>query len=130
MVLKSRREYDRLRDTLFYKNVAREGIVLYSSAHPLDLSKMTEDEIDEELEKGYQDVLTGRCRAAKDVFDELDRRIDAYYSNKGIKAPIAMGLLTKEEFDAEIAKGLDDIKNGRTFTAEEVRSEMEKDFGI
>ena len=130
MVLKSRREYDRLRDTLFYKNVAREGIVLYSSAHPLDLSKMTEDEIDEELEKGYQDVLTGRCRAAKDVFDELDRRIDAYYSNKSIKAPIAMGLLTKEEFDAEIAKGLDDIKNGRTFTVKEVRAEMEKVFGI
>ncbi|MGM9570545.1 MAG: nucleotidyltransferase domain-containing protein [Phascolarctobacterium sp.] len=78
LIVKSRREYNRLRDTLFYQNVARDGIVLYSSVHPLDLTKMTEAELDEALEKGYQDVLAGRCRAAKDVFDELDRRIDAY----------------------------------------------------
>ena len=82
------------------------------------------------MEKGYQSVLAGRCRAAKDVFDELDRDMDAYYSNKSIKAPIAMGSLTKEEFDAEIEKGMDDIRNGRTFTVKEVRAEMEKVFGI
>ena len=130
LLLKSRREYNRLRDTLFYQNVARDGIVLYSTVRPFDISTMTEEELNEALEKGYQSVLAGRCRAAKDVFDELDRDIDAYYSNKSIKAPIAMGSLTKEEFDAEIAKGLDDIRNGSIFTAEEVRSEMEKDFGI
>ena len=37
---------------------------------------------------------------------------------------------TKEELDAEIAKGMDDIRNGRTFTAKEVRAEMEEVFGI
>ena len=130
LVLKSRREYDRLRDTLFYKNVARDGIVLYSSVRPFDISTMTEEELNEALEKGYQSVLAGRCRAAKDVFDELDRDMDAYYSNKSIKAPIAMGSLTKEEFDAEIEKGIDDIRNVRTFTVKEVRAEMEKVFGI
>ncbi|MGM9570544.1 MAG: hypothetical protein ACI3XC_10750 [Phascolarctobacterium sp.] len=98
--------------------------------HPLDMSKMIKAELDAMLEKGYQDALAGRHNDVDKVFDELDRRIDAYYSNKSIKAPIAMGSLTKEEFDAEIAKGLDDIRNGRIFTAEEVRSEMEKDFGI
>ena len=44
-----------------------------------------------------------------------------------INTPVAMGALSKEEFDAEIAKGLDDIRAGRTFTAAEVRAEMERD---
>lgn len=98
--------------------------------HPFDMSKMTKAELDAMLEKGYQDALAGRHSDVNEVFDELDRRIDAYCSNKSIKAPVDMGSLTKEEFDAEIAKGLDDIRNGSIFTAEEVRSEMEKDFGI
>ena len=41
-----------------------------------------------------------------------------------------MGALAKEEFDAEIAKGLYDIRTGRTFTSSEVRAELERDFGI
>ena len=98
--------------------------------HLLDMSKMTKAELDVMLQKGYQDALAGRHLDVNEVFDELDRRIDAYYSNKSIKAPIAMGSLIKEEFDAEIAKGMDDIRNGRTFTAKEVRAEMEKVFGI
>ena len=130
LVLKSRREYNRLRDTLFYQNVARDGIVLYSSVHPLDLTKMTEAELDEALEIGYQDVLAGRCRGAKEVFDELDRRIDAYFSNKSIKAPIDMGSLAKEELDAAIEKGMDSIRNCRGFTVEEVDAMLKKDFGI
>ena len=57
-------------------------------------------------------------------------RIDACSARENIKAPIYMSSLTKEKFDAEMEKGIDDIRNGRTFTAEEVRAEMEKDFGI
>ena len=47
-----------------------------------------------------------------------------------INTPVAMGALDKEEFDAEIAKGLEDIRSGRTFTAAEVRAEMERAFGL
>ena len=43
---------------------------------------------------------------------------------------MAMGSTSKEDFDAEIAKGLEDIRAGRTFTAAEVRAEMERDFGL
>ena len=109
---------------LFYKYGANGGVKLGG--------KMCdkEEELNEALEKGYQSVLAGRCRAAKDVFDELDRRIDAYYSNKSIKAPIAMGSLTKEELDAEIAKGMDSVRNGRGFTADEVDNMLKEDFGI
>ncbi|MDY4920024.1 MAG: type II toxin-antitoxin system RelB/DinJ family antitoxin [Phascolarctobacterium sp.] len=47
-----------------------------------------------------------------------------------VKAPIAMGALSKEELDAEIAKGMEDIKAGRTYSAAEVRAEMERKYGL
>ena len=65
----------------------------------------------------------------------IDMYLRQIVMNKGIpfevrmniNAPVAMEALSKEEFDAEIAKGLDDIRAGRTFTAAEVRAEMERD---
>lgn len=93
---------------------------------------------EDKLKKIVDDVVKAVLSASNNVDSIIlygsqargDSSIDTYYSNKSIKAPIAMGSLTKEELDAEIAKGLDDIRNGRIFTAEEVSSEMEKDFGI
>ena len=96
--------------------------------HLLDMSKMTKAELDAMLAKGYQDALAGRHYDVNEVFDELDRRIDAYYSNKSIKAPIAMGQLTKEELDAEIAKGMDSVRNGRGFTEIEAGNMLKKDY--
>lgn len=48
----------------------------------------------------------------------------------GVNKPVAMQALSKEEFDAEINKGIEDVKQGRVFTAEEVRAEIERDYGI
>lgn len=47
-----------------------------------------------------------------------------------IKRPLVMGELTKEELDAEIAKGIVDIENGRVYSAEEVLDEMHRSYGI
>ena len=44
--------------------------------------------------------------------------------------PVAYGSLTKEQFNAEIEKGLDDIKAGRVYSADEVEAEMKREFGI
>ncbi len=44
--------------------------------------------------------------------------------------PVSYGGLTNAQFDYEIQKGMDDVKNGRVFSAEEIEREMEKDFGI
>lgn len=41
-----------------------------------------------------------------------------------------MGELTKEELDAEIAKSIADIENGRVCSAEEVFDEMHRSYGI
>ena len=38
--------------------------------------------------------------------------------------------LTKEQFDAEIEKGMEDIKAGRVYSADEVEAEMKREFGI
>lgn len=38
--------------------------------------------------------------------------------------------LTKEEYDKEIMKGIEDINKGRVFSAEEVEAEMKRDYGI
>lgn len=44
--------------------------------------------------------------------------------------PLAYGSLTKELFDAEIEKGIADIKNGRVYSADTIEVEMKRDFGI
>ena len=41
-----------------------------------------------------------------------------------------LATMTKEQFDAEISKGMDDIEQGRVFSAEEVAAELRRDFGV
>ena len=47
-----------------------------------------------------------------------------------MKKPLAMGELTKEQLDAELAKGMADIENGRVYSADEVEEEMHRLYGI
>lgn len=42
----------------------------------------------------------------------------------------AYGSLTKAQFDAEIEKGMADIKAGRLYSADDVEAEMKRDYGI
>ena len=42
------------------------------------------------------------------------------------KKVLSMKALTKEEFDAEILKGMQDIENGRLYSAEDVENEMRR----
>ena len=39
--------------------------------HPLDVSRMTAEQLDTELEKGYAQMKTGQTIPAKQAFDEL-----------------------------------------------------------
>jgi len=43
---------------------------------------------------------------------------------------VAFGSLIKEQFDAEIEKGITDIKAGRVYSANSVEEEMKRDFGV
>lgn len=44
--------------------------------------------------------------------------------------PLAYGALTKEQFNAEMEKGIADIREGRVYTADDVEAEMKRDFGV
>lgn len=38
--------------------------------------------------------------------------------------------LTKEQFNAEIEKGMEDIKAGKVYSADEIEAEMKREFGL
>lgn len=44
--------------------------------------------------------------------------------------PLSYGALTKEQFDLEMKKGIDDIQEGRVHSADTIENEMKREFGI
>lgn len=61
--------------TMFYKQIVlQRGLpfdVKLPAKQPVDVSTLTEQELNAELEKGYADIANGRVRAAEDVFTDL-----------------------------------------------------------
>lgn len=47
-----------------------------------------------------------------------------------VAKPTAIGGMSRAELDAELWKGLDSLKNGRGYTADEVDAMLSKEFGI
>ena len=46
------------------------------------------------------------------------------------ETPWAFGSLTKEERDRELEKGMEDIREGRVYSAENVLEELHRDYGV
>jgi len=46
------------------------------------------------------------------------------------KKPVAIGDMSKSELDAELMKGLESAKNGKTYTADEVDEMFSQEYGI
>ena len=46
-----------------------------------------------------------------------------------VSKPMAIGSLTKEQLDAELQMGFDDIENGRVHNAEDVFKELREQYG-
>jgi DNA-damage-inducible protein J len=44
--------------------------------------------------------------------------------------PLAYGALTKEQFDLEMQKGMEDVREGRVYSADAIENEMTREFGI
>lgn len=61
--------------TMFYRQVVlQKGLpfdVKLPSAQPVDLSSISDEQLNVELEKGYADIVAGRTRSAKSVFEEI-----------------------------------------------------------
>jgi DNA-damage-inducible protein J len=62
---------------MFYKQIIlNRGIPFEvklpsASAKPIDVSKLSEAEMNAELEKGYADIVAGRTKPAKQVFADI-----------------------------------------------------------
>lgn len=60
---------------MFYKQIIlQRGLpfdVKIPSARPLDVTELTEDKLDTELEKGYTDMLAGRTKPARQAFADI-----------------------------------------------------------
>ena len=46
------------------------------------------------------------------------------------RKPTAIGGMSREELDAELRKGMDSLKSGKTYSVDEVDAELAKEFGI
>ena len=62
---------------MFYRQIIlRQGLpfdVSIPQLRPLNLNNLSEEELDAELEKGYEDIAVGRMRPAREVFADLRR---------------------------------------------------------
>ena len=60
---------------MFYKQIIlQRGLpfeVKIPSAKPVDMSVLSEEEMNAELEKGYADMVAGRTKPAKQVFADI-----------------------------------------------------------
>jgi DNA-damage-inducible protein J len=60
---------------MFYKQIILQRGIPFEMKLPAsqvpDLSKLTQEQLHTELEKGYADVAAGRTKAASAVFDEI-----------------------------------------------------------
>ena len=70
------------------------------------------------------------ARVEPEVKEQAEQGIPFEMKLPAYEEPVAYGSLTKEQFNAEIEKGMEDIKAGRVYSADEVEAEMKREFGI
>ena len=62
---------------MFYKQVVlHRGLpfpVTLPSRRPVDMTVLTEDQLHEELQKGYDDATSGHIKPARQTFDDIRR---------------------------------------------------------
>lgn len=62
---------------MFYKQIILQRGIPFElripASQPVDASRLTEAQMDEELEKGYADMLEGRTKPARQAFSDIRR---------------------------------------------------------
>lgn len=90
------------------------------------------------MDTNSANLLSSRSRRHFAVIDSLGFVGRQIVLQRGIpfemklptKEPLAFEALTKEQFDREIAKGMNDIAAGNLYAAEDVEAEMKKEFHL
>ena len=52
------------------------------------------------------------------------------HKNSKFRKPMAIGQMTRKQLDKELAKGIESIKDGKLYSADEVDAELAREFGI
>ena len=94
----------------------------------------------------YARIDTGLKENAEDILSQLgispSGAIQMLYSQivltRGLpfelrlpsEKPTAIGGMTKEQIDAELQKGMDSLKSGKTYTLDEVDAVLAQEYGI
>lgn len=87
---------------------------------PLDYSKLSDEEIQTELEKGYTDIKEGRCAYIDEAFDNIRRRCNVKTKEEhdeiSLQEERLHQLLTEqsEELQEEIIAFFEEGKNRKT----------------
>lgn len=64
--------------TMFYRQIILSNGLPFEvklPSHPLDISTMTAERLDSELEKGYADIKAGRTIPAEQAFSDIRREL-------------------------------------------------------
>ena len=51
-------------------------------------------------------------------------------NNSKFRKPMAIGQMTRKQWDKELAKGIESIKDSKLYSADEVDAEFAREFGI
>lgn len=70
---------------MFYKQIIlNRGLpfeVKIPTERPVNMTELTEEELNEELEKGYADMVAGRTKSARQTFSDIRRDADNQLAN-------------------------------------------------
>lgn len=90
--------------------------------------------IEPDLKEQAESILTALGIPASNAITMFYRQI---ILNKGLpfevklpNHPLDISLMTAEQFDAELTKGYEDVREGRTIPMEQAFSEIRKECGI
>ena len=91
--------------------------------------------IDKELKENAEEILSKLGISPSSAIQMLYSQI---VLRKGIpfdlrlpsEKPVAVGSMSREQLDAELMKGVESLKSGKSYTVDEIDAELKKDFGI
>ena len=82
---------------MFYKQIILQQELPFEVKLPsekiTDISQLSEKELNEKLEKAYEDMLKGRTRNAKDVLSDIRKNNKLYFFSTHLLTLLKMMLL-------------------------------------
>ena len=91
--------------------------------------------IDKELKENAEGILSklgiSSSSAIQMLYSQIVLRNGMPFDLRlPIGKPVAVGGMNREQLDAELMKGMESLKSGKTYTVDEIDAELKKEFGI